>query len=288
MAAQKKEFMTIAEIMAAKEGELLESWLENVKALPGTRTLELVTEAQLRTEAAELLRTLVIALGSEEYEDITRPEFADSLALLRDISASRAEQGFTPSETAFFVLSLKNALLAFLQQEFADDPAQLNAEMLKMGTVLDNLGLVTFETYVLAREEVIAQQSCSIIELTTPVVRLWDEIVVLPLMGVIDTLRAQKITESLLRAITKIEARVAIIDVTGVPVIDTRVAQYLIDAMTAARMVGAEVIITGVSTDAAQTLVRLRVDLSPLRTKGSLRTGFAEALKLVGQRITPT
>jgi len=286
VATEEKGYMTVAEVMSAHEEELLEAWLANIIALPGTRTLELMTEAQLRAQAAELLGTLTIAFGSEEYEDLERPEFADSVAMLRDISASRAEQGFSPSETAFLILSLKSALLAFLQQELGDDPALLNAEVIKMNTVLDNLGLIAFETYALARDEVVAQQSRSLIELSTPVIRLWDEIVVLPLVGVIDTPRAQQAVESLLLAVTRIEARVAIIDVTGVPVIDTRVAQHLVDSVTAVRMVGTEVIITGISAEAAQTLVRLRVDLSPVRTKGSLRAGFAEALRLVGLQIT--
>lgn len=287
MATKKKEVMTVAEIITAKEEELLESWMANIIALPGTRVLELMTEAQLRTQTTELLRALAIAFSSEIYDDVTQPEFADSLAMLRDISATRAEQGFSPSETAFYTFSLKSALLEYLQEELSDAPELLNAEVIKMNTVIDSLGLITFETFAIAREEIIAQQSRSLMELSTPVIKLWDEIVLLPLVGVIDTPRAAQMMERLLNAIVEIEARVAILDVTGVPMIDTRVAQHLIKTATAAQMLGAVVILTGISADAAQTLTKVEIDLSVLRTRGTLRAGVAEAFRLVGLQVTP-
>jgi len=244
-----------------------------------------MTERQLRTQTAELLRALVVAFASEEYVNIERPEFAESVAMLRDISASRAEQGFSPSETAVYIFSLKDALLEYLQAELGEAPELLNAEIIKTGKVIDNLGLITFETYALTREQVIAKQSRSLMELSTPVIKLWDEIVLVPLVGVIDTVRAQQIMESLLRAIVANEARVAILDVTGVPIVDTRVAQHLIKTVTAARMLGADVITTGISPDAAQTLTKLEIDLSAIRTKGTLRAGVAEAFRLLGLQI---
>lgn len=169
--------------------------MDNITTLPGSRTLEFMTEDQLLQQTSDLLQLLIAAFRSGNYEDITRPEYADTLAMLRDISASRAEQGFNPSETATFVFSFKDALLEYLQEEYGESPERLNTEVIRLSKLIDQLGLVTFETYALTREEVISQQSQSLLELSTPVIQLWHEIVLLPLIGVIDTARASQIIE---------------------------------------------------------------------------------------------
>ena len=283
--ASPKKTKTVAELCAARQGEITVDWMENIRALAGTQTFELMTEAQVHKQVTDLLRVLTIAFGAEQYEDMTRPEFTDSVAMLRDISASRAEQGFTPSETATFVFSLKDALLKYLQEELKDDPAALNAEVVRMNKVIDMLGLVTFETFTKTREDIIAQQSRSLMEASTPILKLLDEIVLLPLIGVIDTPRAQQIMENLLGAIVENEARVAILDVTGVPVIDTKVAGHLMKTVSAATMLGAETILTGVSPDAASTLTKLNIDLSAIRSVGTLRAGVAAAFAMVGKHV---
>ena len=286
MPTAKNDRMTVAQILEARQEELLVTWLENLHSLPGSRTLELMDEEQLRVQTTDLLGTLTTAFSYEEYKDITGPEFADSVALLQEISASRAQQGFTPSETATFVLSLKDALFPSLQDEYGDDPAQLNAVVIRMNKVIDKLALVTFETHVASQQEIIVEQARSVLELSTPVIRLWDEIILLPLVGVVDTLRAAQMTERMLNTIVDTESRVAILDITGVPVIDTYVARHLMRTTTAAKMLGAEVIITGISPDAAQTLTHLGIDLGAVVTRGTLRSGVEKAFGMLGKQIT--
>ena len=286
MVAEERKPRTVAEVMVRRQSELLEDWIRNIAAVPGNRTLALMSEEALRKEATELLQTLVTAFSSEEYENLAAPQFAASVRMLQDISRSRAKGEFSPSETALFVLSLKEALLQYLQADMADDPELLSSEVVKMNRVIDSLSLITFESYVRSREEVIVQQTRSLLELATPVIELWERIVLLPMVGVIDSARAEQMSEELLNGIVRAQALVAIIDVTGVPVMDSFVALHLTATVSAARMLGAETIITGFSPAAAQVLVKLGVDFSGLTTRGSLRRGVADAFRMVGLQIT--
>ncbi len=282
---KKRNIRSIAEIIVLRQEEILSDWIENIKDLPGTRTLKLMTREQLTNETKALLSALTEAFSAEQYISIETPEFANSVTMLRDISSSRAEQGFTPSETAFFVFSLKDALLKYLQLEIGDQPLLLNEEVAKMNKIIDKLWLVTFEAFTMKRENIINEQSRSLVELSTPVLKLWDEFVLVPLVGVIDTLRAAQIMEALLNAVVETESRVAIIDVLGVPVIDTKVAQNILKTVSAAKMLGCETIITGISVSAAQTLTKLDVQFAGVRTRGTLRAGVRDALDLVGLAV---
>ena len=171
---KKRNIRSIAEIIVLRQEEILSDWIENIKDLPGTRTLKLMTREQLTNETKALLSALTEAFSAEQYISIETPEFANSVTMLRDISSSRAEQGFTPSETAFFVFSLRAALLKYLQLEIGDQPLLLNEEVAKMNKIIDKLWLVTFEAFTMKRENIINEQSRSLVELSTPVLKLWD------------------------------------------------------------------------------------------------------------------
>ncbi|MFQ5602502.1 MAG: STAS domain-containing protein [bacterium] len=275
----------IAELLKSRQKEILKIWQEKIRSQSDQRLFELITEQQLKRETSKLLQALIMAFASGDFEDIERKEFSKTLSLLREISQSHAAAGCSPSETAIYVFSLKNALLEFLQDEFGRNPSLLNNQIIQINNLMDKLGLFTFESYSRIREQLIEEQSRSLLELSTPVVQLWDDIVLMPLIGVIDTHRAQHIMETLLAGIVDYQAQVVILDITGVPVIDTRVAQHLIKTISAAKMLGTEVIITGISTESAQTLAKLGIDLSNINTRGSLRGGVAAAFAFIDAQL---
>jgi rsbT co-antagonist protein RsbR len=205
--------------------------------------------------------------------------------MLGAVSASRARLGFTPSETAAFVFSLKEPLFALLRQQRGTDARAIGDETWKATVLVDRLGLYTTEVYQTSREDVIARQHEEMLELSTPVVQLWDSILGLPLIGTLDSARTQVVMESLLQRIVDTGARIAIIDITGVPTVDTLVAQHLLKTVAAARLMGADCIISGIRPQIAQTVVHLGLDLSTVVTKATLADAFAVALQRVGLSV---
>lgn len=270
----------ISEVLTNHEQELLSAWLAELAG--ALRRRDLISEGELRIQCEEFIRLVRSAIGAGNSTDIQRPEWTGVRELLADLSRSRARQGFTPRETALFVFSFKRPLFKYLREEYGEESTALAEDTWVATDLLDNLGLWTIETYQQAREEVIARQQEELLELSTPVVKLWDGILALPLIGTLDSARTQTVMENMLQRIVETEAEVAIIDITGVPTVDTLTAQHLLKAVTAARLMGADCIISGIRPQIAQTIVHLGVDLGEVTTKASIADAFSLALKRRG------
>jgi rsbT co-antagonist protein RsbR len=272
----------ISDILQHHEEELLEAWVQEQRA-SYTRRPDLISDFELRQQSAEFLRAFRQASQSGDVIDIRNPQWDEVRENLTDISRARTQQGFTASETATFVFSLKQPLFVRLRQELEKNPDALAEENWAATVLLDKLGLFTTEVYQQTREAVIARQQQELMELSTPVVKLWEGILALPLIGTLDSARTQVIMESLLQQIVESEATIAIIDITGVPTVDTLVAQHLLKTVAAARLMGADCIISGIRPQIAQTIVQLGVDLNEVTTKASMAAAFRLALQRSGQ-----
>jgi rsbT co-antagonist protein RsbR len=275
---------TLRKIIAQSQKELLADW---VQAQLGATTLrsDLMKESELREQSRELLALLQAATGSGDIAQIDGSDWTSVRDFLARVSRSRAQQGFSPSETATFVLSLKQSLFTRLRAELSKDTQALADEIWATTDLLDKLGLFTVESYVKSREEIIQRQQREMMELSTPVVQLWENILALPLIGTLDSERTQVVMESLLQKIVETGASIAIIDITGVPTVDTLVAQHLLKTVAAARLMGADCIISGIRPQIAQTIVHLGVNLSDVTTKASLADAFSIALKRTQARL---
>ena len=272
----------ISDILQHHEEELLEAWVQEQLA-SNTRRPDLISDFELRQQSAEFLRAFRQASQGSNLNDISSPQWDHVREILTDLSRSRAQQGFTASETATFVFSLKQPLFVRLRQELEKNPDALAEENWAATVLLDKLGLFTTEVYQQTREAVIARQQQELMELSTPVVKLWEGILALPLIGTLDSARTQVVMESLLQQIVESEATIAIIDITGVPTVDTLVAQHLLKTVAAARLMGADCIISGIRPQIAQTIVQLGVDLNEVTTKASMAAAFRLALQRSGQ-----
>src|SRR5690348_9314933 len=239
-------------------------------------------------EAAELARRFLdqLRVGAQiaQFEDVEAAEWRPIRELLEDLSRDRAVQGYSPTETATFILSLKEPLFALLREELRGDAEQLVRETWTTSRLIDRLGLYTIECYARTREEVIRRQQEELLELSTPVVQLWDGILALPLIGTLDSARTQIVMESLLQHIVDSSAETAIIDITGVPTVDTLVAQHLIKTISAARLMGADCILSGIRPQIAQTIVHLGLDLNVV-SKATMADALALALRRAGKAV---
>ena len=277
-----KEQHSLAAVIRKNTGDLLDEWTKE-QAARHTRK-DRVHEADAARLSKEFLSGIADA-ASQGSLDVRSGGWNKVRELLADFSASRASQGYTATETATFVFALKKPLFARLRKDLAADPQALGDELWNATAMLDDLGLYTTEMYQKSREEVIVRQQRELMELSTPVVELWEGVLALPLIGTLDSGRTQVVMESLLEKIVESGAALAIIDITGVPTVDTLVAQHLMKTVAAARLMGADCIISGIRPQIAQTIVHLGVDLSAVTTKASLADAFAIALKRTGARI---
>ncbi len=264
-----------AKFLQKNKKQLLEVWMSQ-QLEDETLREDLMSNEELRKQSEELLDGFVKAIGSGKVDSINTPEFEPVTDILSDISITRARQGFSPRETGTYILSLKAALSQVLEKEYAEDARLLYQTMLALHKLLDSLSIVTFETFIKGREEVIVRQTDEISEISTPVIRVWDGILALPIIGTLDSMRTQMVMENLLQEIVNTESSIAILDISGVPAVDTLVAQHLIKTVSATRLMGAECIISGIRPEIAQTIVHLGIDLSGVKTKASL----ASALRL--------
>lgn len=272
----------LAAVIAEFQDQLLEGWLAGfVSRLRRDKS----AAADFRGQAAQFLPLLAETLGQANSTNIEDPAWADLRQLLAEISQLRVRQGFTPIETASFVFALKEPIFEYLRRALVNNPQQASEEIATTSTLFDNLGLYTIEVYQKAREQIILRQQQELLELSTPVVQLWHNVLALPLIGTLDSARTQVVMESLLQKIVETGALIAIIDITGVPTVDTLVAQHLLKTIAAARLMGADCIISGIRPQIAQTIVHLGVNLEDVITKATLADAFVVALKRTGSTI---
>ncbi len=246
---------------------------------------DLINEKNLRSQCSEFLGKFQAGVEAGGLDDIEHPAWKPALDFLGDLTRERGIMGFSPSETALFIFSLRPALNALLNESLKNDPDALLNETATASSLLDRLGLYTIEVFLKTREQVIARQQEEMLELSTPVVKLWDGIVALPIIGTLDSARTSTVMEALLQRIVETGSEIAIIDITGVPTVDTLVAQHLLKTVAAARLMGADCIISGIRPQIAQTMVHLAIDLSAVITKANMAEALKVALERTGYRI---
>ncbi|MEO6595400.1 MAG: STAS domain-containing protein [Planctomycetota bacterium] len=278
---QPQALNATSEVLRKYEKQLLADWLRDLTSSLGDKG-KLVGDDELRAQAQELLRLLRETTQRGDFDAALADQKGAIQQFLAELSRQRVMQGFTSDQTATFVFSLKRPLFARLRQELGNSAEALADAMWSATQVLDSLGLATVREYQRSREDVIARQQQELLELSTPVVKLWEGVLALPMIGTLDSSRTQIVMESLLQRIVETGSEIAIIDITGVPTVDTLVAQHLLKTVTAIRLMGADCIISGVRPQIAQTIVHLGVDLAGVTTKATLADALTLALKRSG------
>jgi rsbT co-antagonist protein RsbR len=275
--------MTLTQALAEKGTEITSQWIE--LQAQSSRRMPAAEKQDAARKSHEFLEALKSASKTGSVDNIDGAAWEPVRVILTDLSASRAKEGYSPSETASFVFSLKRPLFAVLREGNGSDAEGLAEAVWQATTLIDKLGLLTMEAFQKTREDVISRQQQELLELSTPVVRLWENVLALPLIGTLDSARTQIVMQNLLDAIVQTRSDFAIIDITGVPVVDTLVAQHLLKTVAAARLMGADCLISGIRPQIAQTIIHLGVDLTDVTTKATLADAFAVALRRGGLAV---
>lgn len=262
-----------------KKNKLLETWIE-LQVKDDNLRDDLISNKDVKEQSRQLLSRLLPVLKDDDLKDFNNDKFDGIKEILSEISYSRAHNGFSPKETGMFILCLKKAFFIILKDEYKDDVEGFFQHMLKVDKLLDQMSLFTFDSFLKGREEVILRQREEISEISTPVLKVWKEILAVPIIGTLDSSRTQTIMENLLTEIVKTGSSIAILDISGVPAVDSLVAQHLIKTVSATRLLGAECIISGIRPEIAQTMVHLGINLSDIITKTSLANALQHALRL--------
>ncbi|OWQ92220.1 polyvinylalcohol dehydrogenase [Roseateles aquatilis] len=278
----KQNSAAVEDLLTTQREQVLAEWRNELASTAGGRSLSSDSR-----ETDELINAILVGVrasgNTENFDDTPWNHVRDVLA---GLSRSRAAQGATAAETSRFVLALKRPLFAGLQRRFGGQPEVLIEATWEISSLLDNMAQYTVSTYQRSREEVIARQQQELLELSTPVVKLWDGVLAVPMIGTLDSGRTQLVMETLLQRIVETGSALAIIDITGVPTVDTLVAQHLLKTVTAIRLMGADCIISGIRPQIAQTIVHLGIDLEGITTKASLADALSLAMKRAGFVVT--
>ena len=274
----------LSEIISRNEDAIRAEWFRDMSM--SVQRTDLISKTELDEQCRALLTAIVAGAKSSEVADVSSAAWKVAREILQELSASRARQGFSPREVATFVLSLKQPLFTAIRKDLAKSQEKVFEAVWSATELLESLALFTTEVYTVTREELISRQQQELLELSTPVVKLWDGILALPIIGTLDSARTQVVMENLLQTVVATNSKYAIIDITGVPTVDTLVAQHLLKTITAARLMGAECIISGVRPQIAQTIVHLGINLEDVITKAKLSDAFALALDKSGRMVT--
>jgi rsbT co-antagonist protein RsbR len=284
IAQAQDETTSIVNLLTKRHDEIINLWIKD-RLDSGEFREELISKKELRRQSQEIVDLLARSIRESGGGGFDAPAYDELRAFLNEISRARAVKGYTPMENATYILSLRNTLLPLLAEELENDAEALVREMNFFTRLLDKMSLVMVENFIRSREETIRQQREDMMELSTPVIKVWDKILTLPIIGTLDSRRAQLMTEALLQKIVETNSTIAILDITGVKMMDTLVANHLIKTVTAARLMGARCILTGVSAPIAQTMVQLGIDLSQITTRAQMSDGIKLALELTGRVV---